>query len=41
MSGHVAAIGEAVEHPLLHFILDKPFSIQALLEALPHPEPIS
>ena len=30
MSGHPAAIGEAVEHPLLH----KPFSAQTLVQAL-------
>jgi DNA-binding NtrC family response regulator len=37
MSGHRTAIGEAVEHPLLRVILDKPFSTQTLLEALPVP----
>jgi len=35
MSGHVTAIGEALEHPLLHLILNKPFSTQELVEALP------
>jgi CheY-like chemotaxis protein len=35
MSGHRAAIGEGIEHPLLRMILDKPFSTQTLVEALP------
>ena len=35
MSGHTAAIGETIEHPLLRLILPKPFSIKVLLEALP------
>lgn len=34
MSGHPAAIGEPVEHPLLRGVLHKPFSYQALLQAL-------
>jgi CheY-like chemotaxis protein len=40
MSGHAAAINEPIEHPLLHFLLNKPFETKALIEALPHPEPI-
>ena len=35
MSGHRTGIGETLEHPLLHMILDKPFSTQTLLKALP------
>ena len=35
MSGHVASISEAIEHPLLHLILNKPFSIQELVKAMP------
>jgi CheY-like chemotaxis protein len=34
MSGHLAAIREVVEHPLLRTVLQKPFSIQALVQAL-------
>jgi len=34
MSGHAAAIGEAVEHPLLRMILQKPISSQTLAQAL-------
>jgi CheY-like chemotaxis protein len=34
MSGHRAAIGEVIEHPLLRMILDKPFSTQTLVDAL-------
>src|SRR5271170_4807807 len=37
MSGHPASIGEAIEHPLLHIILHKPFSTQTLIESLPQP----
>jgi hypothetical protein len=35
MSGHAAKIDEALEHPLLHIVLDKPFSAQTLVDALP------
>jgi hypothetical protein len=35
MSGHRTGIGEPLEHPLLRMILDKPFSTQALVQALP------
>jgi CheY-like chemotaxis protein len=35
MSGHRAAISEVLEHPLLRMILDKPFSTQTLVNALP------
>jgi hypothetical protein len=35
MSGHPASIGEAVEHPLLHLILHKPFPTRTLIESLP------
>jgi CheY-like chemotaxis protein len=35
MSGHTKNMGEAIEHPLLHFILQKPFSTQNLIESLP------
>jgi DNA-binding response OmpR family regulator len=35
MSGHVTAISEAIEHPLLHLILNKPFSTQELVKSLP------
>ena len=34
MSGHATAIGEVIEHPLLHNILHKPFSSQTLVQAL-------
>ena len=34
MSGHPAAIGEVVEHPLLRIVLHKPFSAQTLVQAL-------
>jgi response regulator NasT len=34
MSGHPAAMGESVEHPLLRGILYKPFSYAELLRAL-------
>jgi CheY-like chemotaxis protein len=34
MSGHATAIGEVIEHPLLHIILHKPFSSQTLVQAL-------
>jgi CheY-like chemotaxis protein len=34
MSGHSTAIGEPVEHPLLRMILQKPFSSQAVVQAL-------
>jgi len=34
MSGHPAAIGEVVEHPLLRIILHKPFSSRELVQAL-------
>jgi CheY-like chemotaxis protein len=40
MSGHAAAIREPMDHPLLQFLLHKPFPTSALIEALPHPEPI-
>jgi CheY-like chemotaxis protein len=35
MSGHAAQIGEALEHPLLRIVLNKPFSAQTLVDALP------
>jgi DNA-binding response OmpR family regulator len=35
MSGHPTAIGETIEHPLLHLILHKPFSARTLIESLP------
>ena len=35
MSGNPAAIGEAVEHPLLRLILHKPFPVRTLIESLP------
>jgi CheY-like chemotaxis protein len=35
MSGRASAIGEAIEHPLLHLVLHKPFSTQTLLKSLP------
>jgi CheY-like chemotaxis protein len=38
MSAQVGTIREVIEHPLLHFILDKPFSAQTLIEALPRPK---
>jgi DNA-binding response OmpR family regulator len=34
MSALPAAIGEVVEHPLLHIILHKPFSSQTLVQAV-------
>jgi DNA-binding response OmpR family regulator len=37
MSGRPADIGEAIEHPLLHIILHKPFSTRILIESLPKP----
>jgi CheY-like chemotaxis protein len=40
MSGHRASIKEAVEHPLLRIILDKPFRTQELVDALPSPDEI-
>jgi CheY-like chemotaxis protein len=36
MSGHVAAIDEILEHPLLRIVLHKPFSTQSLVDSLPH-----
>jgi two-component system, cell cycle sensor histidine kinase and response regulator CckA len=38
MSGHVSAIEEVLEHPLLRIILHKPFSTQTLVQALPPSE---
>jgi CheY-like chemotaxis protein len=38
MSGHVAAIDEILEHPLLRIVLHKPFSTQSLVDSLPHSE---
>jgi len=35
MSGQAAQIGETLEHPLLRIVLNKPFSIQTLVDALP------
>ncbi len=40
MSGHLKAIGETLEHPLLRLVLDKPVSAQKLMELLPHPKEI-
>jgi len=34
VSGHVSAITEQIEHPLLRSVLDKPFSNHELLEKL-------
>jgi len=36
MSGHVTAIDEPLDHPLLHLVLNKPFSAQELIKALPN-----
>lgn len=36
MSGHVTAIDEPLEHPLLHLVLNKPFSTKELIRALPN-----
>lgn len=36
-SGHFAAVAERIEHPLLHGILEKPFSILKLVEKLRDP----
>ena len=36
MSGHVTAIDEPMEHPLLHLVLNKPFSARELIQALPN-----
>jgi CheY-like chemotaxis protein len=35
MSGHAAQIGEALEHPLLRLVLNKPFQVHTLVDALP------